>query len=819
MNAHPAGVGVNPSAGRGFDILGSPSEEDTHQALRVEKMKKMLRMGSLTQKMVANMKDKNRSDEDVFKRLQETAAQRYSGGEAPSLPMRTDSSFKYVINPNNDSMRYWDLITSVCLLFTMSVTPFEVAFLEPKIDVLFVVNRTVDLVFLVDIVLNFFLMYVDRNTGKWVSQLKTIQYNYLRGTFFIDVISILPFDIVGIIMDSPAVSQLKVLRVLRLLKLAKLLRILRAGRLVRRLETTFSINYSVMQLYGFLATVLVVAHWLACLLRLAPALEVDEPWLTEDNWIGVMTADGTEFDGSDVGEQYVVALYWAIMTMTTIGYGDVPVVSMMERLFVTLGMVVGTCVFTYLIGAVTGIMEQVNEAQQMFYKQMDMVNTFVSDYNVDRSLRVKIREYFRYKNQQGSVYDYQALLTEMSPELRKEVAVSTQTEWVSKLKFMRGTSEGFMAEIVMKLNHKTYPANEFLLHEGDPPNRLVFLNKGVVVCRGRVHVKGSIVGEDMLYSHMRRTYSARTITFVSVFELDRPDMESVLEKYPLDRVIIKRRAVREAFKVEIVAYAHAVEIVAAAKTHDVLDKMFVLDDGVDYHDLLLDRDGGFVSVMTNETKRDQLFERVHHFLPKQFRTHFVGSRDIWYIAKLMEAEEQLRAGFRIQRAVKRWRHKAVYRRKYMAPGTQVHQFPKWLLNTANIVDFDLKAEGDPAKAAAKQQRKILLAVHHLALHAKTLEVKLLEESSDVKQMLTQLGAKVPERVPHEAASRLTALQNSREDLRRRTEEKETFSRENSTRSERVSNQTAALDKLVADGANEPVDLDQAEQAVQLEEES
>jgi hypothetical protein len=32
----------------------------------------------------------------------------------------------------------------------------------------------------------------------------------------------------------------------------------------------------------------------------------------------------------------------------------------------------------------------------------------------------------------------------MSPELRKEVAVSTQTEWVNKLKFMRGTSEDFM---------------------------------------------------------------------------------------------------------------------------------------------------------------------------------------------------------------------------------------------------------------------------------------------------------------------------------------------------------------------------------------
>ena len=233
--------------------------------------------------------------------------------------------------------------------------------------------------------------------------------------------------------------------------------------------------------------------------------------------------------------------------------------------------------------------DRVNSAQQKFYNQMDMVNTFVFDYKVDKALRVKIREYFRYKNQQGSVYDYHTLLEDMSPELRKEVAVSTQTEWVNKLKFMRGTREDFMAEMVMKLNHSTYPANEFVLREGDPPDRLIFINKGVVVCRGRVHTAGSIIGEDMLYSTLRRTFNARSLTFVSVFELNRPDLTEVLEKYPLDKSIIKRRAVREAFKVEIIAYAHGLEIIAKAKELGVLDKLFVLDDGLDVKRLLLGR--------------------------------------------------------------------------------------------------------------------------------------------------------------------------------------------------------------------------------------
>jgi hypothetical protein len=55
-------------------------------------------------------------------------------------------------------------------------------------------------------------MYVDGVTGKWVSQLRQIQKNYLKGSFTIDIVSILPFDIVGIVINSPAVSQLKVRR-------------------------------------------------------------------------------------------------------------------------------------------------------------------------------------------------------------------------------------------------------------------------------------------------------------------------------------------------------------------------------------------------------------------------------------------------------------------------------------------------------------------------------------------------------------------------------------------------------------------------------
>ena len=56
------------------------------------------------------------------------------------------------------------------------------------------------------------------------------------------------------------------------------------------------------------------------------------------------------------------------------------------------------------------------------------------------------------------MYDYHTLLHDMSPELRKEVAMKTQTEWVSKLKFLHGKA---VQADPMKPLLKAHPTNLF----------------------------------------------------------------------------------------------------------------------------------------------------------------------------------------------------------------------------------------------------------------------------------------------------------------------------------------------------------------------
>ena len=61
------------------------------------------------------------------------------------------------LNPRSKLFVVWDPLMVLLLFFTAIVTPFEVAYLETKVNALFVLNRAIDLLFACDMGFNFFL--------------------------------------------------------------------------------------------------------------------------------------------------------------------------------------------------------------------------------------------------------------------------------------------------------------------------------------------------------------------------------------------------------------------------------------------------------------------------------------------------------------------------------------------------------------------------------------------------------------------------------------------------------------------------------------
>lgn len=90
----------------------------------------------------------------------------------------------------------WDWIILCLTFYTAIMVPYNVAFKnKTSEDVsLLVVDSIVDVIFFIDIVLNFHTTFVGPG-GEVVSDPKVIRMNYLRSWFVIDLLSCLPYDV------------------------------------------------------------------------------------------------------------------------------------------------------------------------------------------------------------------------------------------------------------------------------------------------------------------------------------------------------------------------------------------------------------------------------------------------------------------------------------------------------------------------------------------------------------------------------------------------------------------------------------------------
>lgn len=120
---------------------------------------------------------------------------------------RTDS--RCLMSPNSPFLGRWDMMVLNALIFTALVTPYEVALLETSLNGLFVVNRMIDFVFVIDMILQFVVIQKVQTPDGMII-IKThgeLAMRYLRGWFCIDFISIFPFDLIGFCQWLPGHLQ------------------------------------------------------------------------------------------------------------------------------------------------------------------------------------------------------------------------------------------------------------------------------------------------------------------------------------------------------------------------------------------------------------------------------------------------------------------------------------------------------------------------------------------------------------------------------------------------------------------------------------
>lgn len=275
----------------------------------------------------------------------------------------------------------WDGLVSFLVVYSIITIPMRIAF-EPRVtEDAADFDQFILLIFGLDILATFNTSYIDHTTEALVLNREKIAMHYLKGWFWIDALSTFPFGYFANIAASSNknLSALRAVRALRLFRILKLFRVSKFNETLQNLR----INPHVVNLVLLILSIFFIAHVFACVWHFMSLFEVNRG--NENTWVNELG-----YAAGDVYDRYVASLYYVMVTMMTIGYGDIRPASDNERVFAIITMLTGGVVFGAMISRLASILEKRNPEAKALAKNMTELKSFLVDIRLPLETRRRV---------------------------------------------------------------------------------------------------------------------------------------------------------------------------------------------------------------------------------------------------------------------------------------------------------------------------------------------------------------------------------------------------------------------------------------------
>lgn len=171
----------------------------------------------------------------------------------------TNKNYTFMISQNDPNKTRWELFVIVLALYNAFSIPFELAFDPPMMRGVnfLVMNSFIDLLFGIDIFIQFRTTFYHPVTGDEIKDFSIIRRNYLKGRFPIDILSTIPFDnLLKLFTGSEN-------QILAMFSLLKIVRVTRLGRIIARLNVSEDTKNS-LKLFQLVFFIVMYIHCSGC---------------------------------------------------------------------------------------------------------------------------------------------------------------------------------------------------------------------------------------------------------------------------------------------------------------------------------------------------------------------------------------------------------------------------------------------------------------------------------------------------------------------------------------------------------------------------
>ncbi|KAK8525950.1 hypothetical protein V6N12_020435 [Hibiscus sabdariffa] len=421
-------------------------------------------------------------------------------------------SHGFIIHPDNWWYVVWTHFILIWAVYSSFFTPLEFGFFRGLPENLFLLDIAGQLAFLLDIVIRFFLAYRHTHSYRLVYDHRLIALRYLKSRFIVDFLGCLPWD---------AIYKLCVRKEpIRYMLWIRLSRALRVTEFFEKLEKDIRINYLFIRIVKLLVVEYYCTHAAGCIFYyLATTLPPSKEGYT---WIGSLQMGEyrySNFREIDLWKRYILSLYFSVVTMVTVGYGDIHAVNVREMIFVMIYVSFDMILGAYLIGNMAALIVKGSKTERFRDKMADLIK-YMNRNNLDKQISKEIKGHLKLA--------YDRSYTEATA--LQDVPASIRTK-------------------AIKVHEEFFLPGEVIIEQGNVVDQLYFVCHGklVEVGRGKNDETGdsfmdlqtySSFGEVSFLCNSPQPYTIRVRELSRVLRLDKRSFMEIVEIYFSDGRII-----------------------------------------------------------------------------------------------------------------------------------------------------------------------------------------------------------------------------------------------------------------------------------------
>lgn len=502
-----------------------------------------------------------------------------------------------VVFPDEPWKLKWDFLLMVAIVYSCVTVPFRLGMAYPAEGNWWLFEVSITGFFIADLWLTFRVAAAN-GPNELLVERTLISKRYWEFWLWVDASSSFPVELVEVIFNligrdgnDSNLRLLKLLRALRLLRLLRLLKVLKLNAIMQVVEMRLAFPIQYLQLTKMLAGILYLMHIFGCGWYYLHLMEVEtastegrEPttWLTE-------YMDGSRMDASK-WEHYLSCIYWALMTLTTVGYGDIVPYSNSEQLYLLLVLLVGAIVFGFLISSLGDLLSNVDPTRVRIDAKVDEIKQYLRWHGVPIDLALAVQRYYEYYFSRRSIANEEELLGNLTPSLKRAVLTHLLAKTVARIPLFASHNLSYVTLDFQLLAHSMLKplvreAKEVIIEKHARDTAVYFLSRGNITAAGdmgnpffQLDSQGSCFGEQSAMHELSSfTYAAvirSEIFSVSVRDLEKlalsltPDGRDELAEGILEAFIkhsVSRNVALRFYRISIGATHHRRADVAALR--------------------------------------------------------------------------------------------------------------------------------------------------------------------------------------------------------------------------------------------------------------